>query len=34
MSILTLNEEIILIALFRLGGSAHGVAIRDKIAAV
>jgi PadR family transcriptional regulator PadR len=32
MSVLTLNEEIILIALFRLGGSAHGVAIRDKIA--
>jgi PadR family transcriptional regulator PadR len=32
MSVLTLNEEIILIAVFRLGGSAHGVAIRDKIA--
>jgi PadR family transcriptional regulator PadR len=31
MSVLTLNEEIILIAVFRLGGSAHGVAIRDKI---
>ena len=32
MSILTLNEEIILIAVCRLGGSAYGVAIRDKIA--
>ena len=32
MSVLTLNEEIILIAVYRLGGSAHGVAIRDKIA--
>jgi len=32
MSVLTLNEEIILITLFRLGGSAHGVPIRDKIA--
>ncbi len=32
MSVLTLNEEIILIAVCRLGGSAHGVAIRDKIA--
>ena len=31
MSVLTLNEEIILIAVFRLGGSAHGVAIRDRI---
>ena len=31
MSVLTLNEEIILIAVWRLGGSAHGVAIRDKI---
>ncbi|MFC2157460.1 PadR family transcriptional regulator [Acidobacteriota bacterium] len=31
MSVLTLNEEIILIAVFRLGGSAHGVPIRDKI---
>ena len=32
MSVLTLNEEIILIAVCRLGGSAHGVAIRDKVA--
>jgi len=31
MSVLTLNEEIILIAVCRLGGSAHGVAIRDKV---
>jgi DNA-binding PadR family transcriptional regulator len=31
MQILTLNEEIILIAVCRLGGSAHGVAIRDVI---
>lgn len=30
MRVLTLNEEIILIAVCRLGGSAHGVAIRDK----
>jgi PadR family transcriptional regulator PadR len=32
MRVLTLNEEIILIAVCRLGGSAHGVAIRDKVA--
>jgi DNA-binding PadR family transcriptional regulator len=32
MSVLTLNEEIILIAVCRLGGNAHGVAIRDKVA--
>ena len=31
MRVLTLNEEIILIAVCRLRGSAHGVAIRDKI---
>jgi DNA-binding PadR family transcriptional regulator len=32
MRVLTLNEEIILIAVCRLGGSAYGVAIRDKVA--
>lgn len=32
MSVLTLNEEIILIAVCRLGGSAHGVEIRDQVA--
>jgi DNA-binding PadR family transcriptional regulator len=32
MSVLTLNEEIILIAVCRLGGSAHGVAIREIVA--
>ena len=32
MSLLTLNEEIILIAVWRLGGSAHGPDIKDKIA--
>ena len=31
MKILTLNEEIILVAVCRLGGSAHGVAIRDMV---
>ena len=31
MRVLTLNEEIILIAVCRLGGSAHGVPIRDKV---
>ena len=31
MRVLTLNEEIILIAVYRLGGRAHGVSIRDKI---
>ena len=34
MSVLTLNEEIIMIAVYRLGGSAHGVAIRDQVAAL
>jgi DNA-binding PadR family transcriptional regulator len=32
MSVLTLNEEIIMIAVYRLGGRAHGVAIRDQVA--
>ena len=32
MRVLTLNEEIILIAVCRLRGSAYGVAIRDKVA--
>ena len=32
MRVLTLNEEIILISVCRLGGSTHGVAIRDKVA--
>ena len=32
MSVLTLNEEIIMIAVCRLGGTAHGVAIRDIVA--
>lgn len=31
LSILTLNEEIILIAICRLGGSAHGAGIHDRI---
>ena len=31
MGILTLNEEIILIAICRLGGSAHGAAIQGEI---
>ncbi|MGD9346601.1 MAG: helix-turn-helix transcriptional regulator [Candidatus Aminicenantes bacterium] len=31
MRVLTLNEEIILIAVCHLGGSAYGVAIRDKV---
>ena len=34
MSVLTLNEEIILVAVCRLGGSTHGVAIRDKVAEI
>ena len=34
MKVLTLNEEIILIAVCRLRGSAHGVAIRDKVAEI
>ena len=31
MGILTFNEEIILIAICRLGGSVHGAAIRDEM---
>ena len=31
MGILTRNEEIILIAIWKLGGDAYGVSIRDKI---
>lgn len=31
MGILTLNEEVILISICRLGGSAHGAAIRDEM---
>lgn len=31
MSILTRNEETIMIALYRLGGEAHGTALYDKL---
>ena len=31
MSLLTMNEQIILGAVFMLGGEAYGVAIRDKV---
>jgi len=34
MGILTLNEETILIALYRLGGRSHGPDLREKIIAL